>query len=207
MAVKEQKDFFNVLYGVNVNDSTEKKNGLTYLPWAYAWAEVKKRYPLSFFTVYEREDGSLVWPDPVGGHVKTGVTIVFTDDNGNERKIESIEYLPIMDFKNKAIPFDSIDSMNVNKTVQRSLTKALARHGLGLYVYAGEDLPEEDANTLSDLISEVDTTIRAKIKNMTNEQKINLANNVIKPIIGDGNYKACKDTDKLDKLLTELKNN
>ncbi len=66
---------------------------------------------------------------------KTGVTI-----NG----LEHIEYLPVMDYKNKSIPADKVTSFDVNKAIQRSLTKALARHGLGLYIYAGEDLPEVD---------------------------------------------------------------
>jgi len=64
--------------------------------------------------------------------VKTGVTI---------EGIEHIEYLPVMDFRNNSIPLEKIQSTDVNKAIQRSLTKALARHGLGLYVYAGEDLP------------------------------------------------------------------
>ena len=59
--------------------------------------------------------------------------------------IEHIEYLPVMDYKNKSIPLKDITSFDVNKAIQRSLTKALARHGLGLYIYAGEDLPEETA--------------------------------------------------------------
>ena len=61
--------------------------------------------------------------------------------------IEHIEYLPVMDFKNKSIPSDNITSFDVNKAIQRSLTKACARHGLGLYIYAGEDLPEEETTS------------------------------------------------------------
>ena len=57
--------------------------------------------------------------------------------------IEHIEYLPVMDYKNKSISVETVTSVDVNKAVQRSLTKAAARHGLGLYIYAGEDLPEE----------------------------------------------------------------
>ena len=64
---------------------------------------------------------------------KTGVEIA---------GLEHIEYLPIMDYKNKSISFENVTSFDVNKSIQRSLTKALARHGLGLYLYAGEDLPE-----------------------------------------------------------------
>lgn len=133
------KSVFDELFSVNANEHTEKRNGLTYLSWAWAWAEVKKRYPDTTYTVYEREtefgmvnyftDGRTCW-------VKTGITI-----NG----LEHIEELPVMDFKNKSIPLDQVTSMDVNKAIQRSLTKACARHGLGLYIYAGEDLPEEEA--------------------------------------------------------------
>ena len=129
---------FSRLNGINVNDHTEKKNGLTYLSWAWAWAEVKKLYPDASYTIYERNteygpvnyftDGRTCW-------VKTGVTI-----NG----LEHIEELPVMDFKNRSIGYDAVNSMDVNKAIQRSLTKACARHGLGLYIYAGEDLPEGD---------------------------------------------------------------
>jgi len=124
---------FETLNAVNVNGHTEKKNGLTYLSWAWAWAEVKKLYPDANYTVYERPDGVIYWTDGRTCWVKTGLTI-----NG----IEHIEYLPVMDFRNNSIPADKVTSMDVNKAIQRSLTKAAARHGLGLYIYAGEDLPE-----------------------------------------------------------------
>jgi hypothetical protein len=129
------ENYFNVLNTVNVNEHTEKKNGLTYLSWAWAWAEVKKKFPDANYTIYEDQNGTIYWTDGRTCWVKTGVTI-----NG----IEHIEYLPVMDFKNKSIPLESITSFEVNKAIQRSLTKACARHGLGLYIYAGEDLPAED---------------------------------------------------------------
>ena len=124
---------FETLNSINVNGHTEKKNGLTYLSWAWAWAEVKKAYPDAFYTIYENKDGWNYFTDGRTCWVKTGVTI-----NG----LEHIEYLPIMDFKNKAIELGLVTSFDVNKAIQRSLTKACARHGLGLYIYAGEDLPE-----------------------------------------------------------------
>lgn len=133
----EEKSIFETLNCINVNGHTEKKNGLTYLSWAWAWAEVKKLYPLATYKVYEREDGNIYWTDGKTAWVKTGVTI-----NG----LEHIEYLPIMDYNNRSITLDKITSFDVNKAIQRSLTKACARHGLGLYVYAGEDLPEEEPN-------------------------------------------------------------
>lgn len=141
MAEKE-KSLFEKLYAVNVNDKVEKKNGLSYVSWPLAWAEIKKAVPDATFTIYERDsqwgpinyytDGKTCW-------VKTGITL-----NG----LEHIEMLPVMDFRNQAIPLERVTSMDVNKAIQRSLTKAAARHGLGLYIYAGEDLPEDEAETL-----------------------------------------------------------
>ena len=129
-------NYFTELYGVNVNGHTEKKNNLTYLSWAWAWGEIKKRHPDATYTVYENSDGWNYHTDGRTCWVKTGVTV-----NG----IEHIEYLPVMDYKNKSILLDNVTSFDVNKAIQRSLTKACARHGLGLYIYAGEDLPEEEA--------------------------------------------------------------
>jgi len=129
-------NYFQKLNDINVNDKTEQKNGLTYLSWAWAWGEVKKLFPEATYTIYENEAGWNYHTDGRTAWVKTGVTV-----NG----IEHIEYLPVMDYKNRSIPLDNITSFDVNKAIQRSLTKALARHGLGLYIYAGEDLPESEA--------------------------------------------------------------
>lgn len=126
-------NYFAVLNGINVKDKTEKKNGLTYLSWAWAWGEVKKLHPDAIYTIYENKDGLFYHTDGKTCWVKTGVTV-----NG----IEHIEYLPVMDHRNNSIPLEKVTSFEVNKTIQRSLTKAVARHGLGLYIYAGEDLPE-----------------------------------------------------------------
>lgn len=131
----QQQNVFATLNAINVNDNTEKKNGLTYLSWAWAWAEVKKAYPEANYKVYETENGCIYWTDGRTCWVKTGVTI-----NG----LEHIEYLPVMDYKNQSIPVEKVTSFDVNKAIQRSLTKACARHGLGLYIYAGEDLPEQE---------------------------------------------------------------
>ena len=125
---------FSTLNSVNCNEHTEKKNGLTYLSWAWAWAEVKKRYPLAFYTIYENPEGWNYFTDGKTCWVKTGMSI---------EGLELIEYLPVMDHKNASIPVDKVTSFDVNKAIQRSLTKAAARHGLGLYIYAGEDLPED----------------------------------------------------------------
>lgn len=126
-------NYFAQLNAVDVGEHIETKNGLSYLSWAWAWAEVKKRFPDATYAIYENEAGLFYHTDGKTCWVKTGVTV-----NG----IEHVEMLPVMDFKNKSISLDAVTSMDVNKAIQRSLTKACARHGLGLYIYAGEDLPE-----------------------------------------------------------------
>lgn len=130
------ENYFAELYAINVNKYVEKKNGLSYVSWPFAWGEVKKLHPDATYTIYENADGLFYHTDGRTCWVKTGVTV-----NG----IEHIEYLPVMDFKNRSIPVDQVTSFDVNKAIQRSLTKAVARHGLGLYIYAGEDLPESEA--------------------------------------------------------------
>lgn len=131
------ENYFQKLYDINVKKKMKKKNGLNYVSWAAAWAEVKKIYPDATYHIYEREtpDGLIInyFTDGKTCWVKTGVTI---------NSIEHIEDLPVMDFKNQSITLDNITSSDVNKSIQRSLTKACARHGFALYIYEGEDLPE-----------------------------------------------------------------
>lgn len=134
---EEKKSVFETLNKIDVGKHIEKKNGLSYLSWAWAWQTLKENYPDANYKIYETESGCNYFTDGRTGWVKTGVTV-----NG----LEHIEYLPIMDYNNKSIPLEKITSFDVNKAIQRSLTKAVARHGLGLYVYAGEDLPEEPKN-------------------------------------------------------------
>ena len=157
-----EKSIFKQLNDINVNDKTERKNGLTYLSWAFAWGEIKKIVPDANYTIYENADGLFYHTDGKTAWVKTGVTI-----NG----LEHIEYLPVMDYKNKSIPIGQITSFDVNKAIQRSLTKACARHGLGLYIYAGEDLPEaEEKEAIEKAAKEMgltnDDKKRAKLKKL-----------------------------------------
>ena len=132
-------NYFEILNKVDCSGKVEKKNGLSYLSWAFAWGELKRRFPHSYYTIYENENGYNYFTDGRTCWVKTGVTVVY---GLGAFKIEHIEYLPVMDFRNNSIPLEKVTSFDVNKTIQRSLTKAVARHGLGLYIYAGEDLPE-----------------------------------------------------------------
>lgn len=156
-----EKNYFEVLNGIDVNGKTEKKGGLTYLSWSWAWAEVKKKHPTANYKVYENADGWNYHTDGRTAWVKVSVTI---------DEIEHIEYLPVMDFKNKSIPVNQITSFEVNKAIQRAVTKACARHGLGLYIYSGEDLPEEsDGKTAAQ--SMVDKAQAAGIAEQVKEYK------------------------------------
>ena len=101
MEKKESLSVFEVLNAINVNEHTEKKQNLTYLSWAWAWAEVKKHYPDAFYTIYENKDGLNYHTDGRTCWVKTGVTI-----NG----LEHIEYLSVMDYKNASIPLERVTS-------------------------------------------------------------------------------------------------
>lgn len=139
---------FEKLSAIDVSGKTEKKSNLTYLSWAWAWGELKKSYPDASYTIYENEIDDLLVHGEQAFPIKRTVNY-FTDGRTAWVKVgvtvdgqEHIEMLPVMDHRNKSIALNAIDSFAVNKTIQRALTKAIARHGLGLYIYAGEDLPE-----------------------------------------------------------------
>ena len=153
------KNHFETLSSLNVNDKVEKKNNLTYLSWAWAWAEVKKKFPDATYSVVKFENNlPYVFDESTGYMVFTSVTI---EDVTHEM------WLPVMDGANKAMmksPYtykssawvngqkqmvektvESATMFDINKTVMRCLTKNLAMFGLGLYIYAGEDLPDTDS--------------------------------------------------------------
>lgn len=195
------ENYFTKLNSIDVSDHTEEKNGLTYLSWAWAWTRVKELFPDANYKIYERPDGCIYWTDNRTCWVKTGVTI---------NNIEHIEYLPVMDYKNKSIPLNAVTSFDVNKTIQRSLTKACARHGLGLYIYAGEDLPEvviEQQTKLSETISNIDKTIANLLKENIVDKNV-IATTVKEHFIVNGkpsaNYKAIKEQNIADKVLEAL---
>ena len=125
------------LLKLNVNEHTEKKQNLTYLSWAWAWAEALKADPDAFFTVktFQNADGvDQCWMD-VNGTAMVWVTVVIG------KKAREC-FLPVMDHRNKPVP--KPDAFQVNTAVMRCMTKCLALFGLGLYIYAGEDLPEDE---------------------------------------------------------------
>jgi len=123
------------LLKLNVQDHVEKKNGLTYLSWAWAWAEALKADPTATFHVdtFQRADATTIPYMDING---TAMVWVRTTLFGKEMTC----MLPVMDHRNK--PIQNPDAFQVNTAIMRCLTKCLAMHGLGLYIYAGEDLPD-----------------------------------------------------------------
>lgn len=130
----QKNSVFSTLSSVAIKDKVERKGNIDYLSWAYAWSLLKQHYPNAQRVVYEDpvtgwnyfSDGRTAW-------VKVGVIV---------EEQEHIDYLPIMDFRNQAIPVDRVNQFEVNKAIQRSTAKAIAMHGLGLQLWTGEDIPE-----------------------------------------------------------------
>jgi Protein of unknown function (DUF1071) len=126
------------LLKINVNDKTEKKNGMTYLSWAWAWTEVLKADQAATYSVMLWDDGTGLGKTPVMSIGDTGMVWVETTVFGKSLTCQ----LPILDYRNK--PISHPDSMAVNTAIMRCLVKSLALHGLGLYIYSGEDTPDEE---------------------------------------------------------------
>ena len=130
----DRKEAINKLLSTNVNEHTEKKGGLTYLSWAWAWAEALKADEDATFKVEMFGDKCFM---DINGTAMVFVTVTMF------RKPMTCQ-LPVMDFRNKAIL--NPDAFAVNTAIMRCMTKALSLHGLGLYIYAGEDLPEGEGS-------------------------------------------------------------
>lgn len=227
------KEIFEELYHLNVNDYTEDKNGLTYLTWSYAWAEVKKRYPNATYEIEKFENNlPYVYDENVGYMVFTKVTI---DDVTHEM------WLPVMDGANKSMkrePYkykvkvyqygkwtgeyqekvvESADMFDINKTIMRCLVKNLAMFGLGLYIYAGEDLPEQQEKDLGELLKGVEVEKDNIEKTITTTQKQALEKSIennkiakdqVDLILEKYDYKTIDEIKKDDykPIVDELKN-
>ena len=209
---------FKSLHTLNVNEHVEKKDTgrivLSYLSWPWAWASVKKMYEDATYEIVKNEEGLPYFYDPKAGiMVYTRVTI-----NGITHEM----WLPVMDSSNNAMKFEPYEiqtrygsksvaaatMFDVNKTLMRCLVKNLAMFGLGLYIYAGEDLPEEtedDRAALAAMAREIDGLVRSMTKDMNSAQKKVFASEKIIPKLGTVDYKSCRDTKKMKALLDSLK--
>lgn len=176
--MKEKYTHFETLNAINVNDKTEKKsNGsteLTYLSWAWAWQELKNKFPDATYEIEKFENNlPYIYDEETGYMVFTKVTI---------EGITHEMWLPVMDGANKAMkskPYtyktkygdksvEAATMFDINKTIMRCLTKNLAMFGLGLYIYAGEDLPEDQKIELQN----TKETLKAEIKKYKNAREV-----------------------------------
>ena len=146
---------FKELSKINVNAHTEKKNGLTYLSWAWAWSEFKQAYPEATYKVIKNEDnlpyfesgaGVIVYTEVTAGGITHEMWLPVMDGANNAMKFDEYEYTVWNKYKNKeeVKKVAAFDMFDVNKTIMRCLVKNLAMFGLGIYIYAGEDIPQED---------------------------------------------------------------
>ncbi len=129
------KNSYTTLSTLSIKDKIERKGKLDYISWANAWHMLKSNYPNAQRKIYESQSTELnYFTDGNTAYVKVGIEV-----DG----LEHIDYLPIMDFRNNAIPVDKVNMFDVNKTIQRSTAKAIAMHGIGLSLWTGEDLSIE----------------------------------------------------------------
>ena len=177
-------EVFKNLNSVDVREHTETKNGLSYLSWAWAWAETKKRYPDANYTIGMDEIGEpYIYDENLGYMVFTSVTIEglthemwlpVMDSANNAMKDKQYE----IETKHRTVVVKPATMFDINRAIMRCLTKNLAMFGLGLYIYAGEDLPEsvkeeEDSLTREELIAKVNAV--AEIKGITEEKICSLS--------------------------------
>lgn len=205
---ENNKSIFENLNTVDVKVKVKTKNGFDYLPWASAWEEVKKLYPDAIHTIYRQimDDygNTRFWHDDgKSGWVEVGVTI-----NNLEHRV----ILPIMNLQNKAIPAENITSVEANKSVARCLVKACAFHGLGLYIFQGEDLPEE-TREINDLVEKIDALVKKKV-GLSDSAKSKVqelckaAEREAHPELDEelilGNYKTINDVETLKLLYNKI---
>ena len=184
--MSDNKSVFQILNSIDVNGHTEKKKDLTYLSWAWAYAEMMKRYPDMSYTIerFGEEKRPYLYDENLGYMVFTTVTV-----EGVTKEM----WLPVMDGNNKAMkdkPYtydtkfkkdlkvESATMFDINKTIMRCLVKNMGMFGLGLYIYAGEDLPEEENNTKSnqstasnDDVTELATKVQDYYKSLNENYK------------------------------------
>ena len=148
---------FEEIASTNVNDHTEGRNGLTYLSWSWAWDQFKRLCPDAEYEVVKFDGLPYVYDEKTGYMVYTRVTAAVKQEESYTNMTYEM-WLPVMDSSNKAMkaePYTYKDRygkdhtvqaatmFDINKTIMRCLTKNLAMFGLGLYIYSGEDLPEQ----------------------------------------------------------------
>lgn len=186
-----KKNYFEKLNAINVNDFTEKKGQFTYLSWAWAVRELLKVDPEATWEVHEWGINGSKQPymqTQAGCFVQVTVYV-----NG----IPRTQVHPVLDNRNQSI--NEPNAFQINTSIQRCLAKAIALHGLGLYIYAGEDLPHEDPISLEEY-GEIHSVASKISKEMSEQISTSLDNGTI----NRGNYNGSMA--KLKRMLEEKDN-
>ncbi|PTI99612.1 DUF1071 domain-containing protein [Staphylococcus simulans] len=175
------ESLFSQLNQINVNDHVEKKNGLNYLSWSYAHQELKKIDPNYSVKIHEYPHPEIQNEQYFVPYLATpegySVTVSITIKGQTET-----ETLPVLDFKNKSVPYKQADMFQINKTYKRCFVKAAALHGLGLYIYNGDVMPEQpfepasesEINAVKEKLKELATLM--SIKETQLKRKMNISN-------------------------------
>ena len=201
------KNYFTELYNIDVHGKIKQKNGLNYVPWAAAWAELKKIHPDAIYTIAGQIFNTT---ETIDGKTKTTSYIRKWFDDGKSGWVEvtvtvgdvaHTVMLPIMDLRNKSIPADDITVSEANKAIMRALTKACAMHGMGLYVYEGEEFSEETKNIEKLRADVVDLFKKRGALSVEARDK---ANEYCKAADPSGDPRVITDLEILEKLKKQL---
>jgi hypothetical protein len=177
MSKASEKSTFMKLFKTDVSKYQKKKGNFTYLSWADAWAFLKKECPSARYGVTKAENGSPFFATECGYFVDVWVDV----DGINLSQIH-----PVLDNRNQ--PIEKPTNFHINTSIQRALAKTVALHGLGLYIYAGEDLPEPDALTPKE-----EDNLYDFAKPLGKELVDDLKSKVASMNINANNYEACMD--------------
>ena len=165
------KSVWNTLSAVDVNKYAEKKNGFTYLSWAWAWSILKDHYPDATYTkkvaYNDKAESDLPFMADTNGYAYVSVTVNIPSMNES-----ATEIMPVLNHANK--PIQNPDSFEVNKSLQRCLAKTIAVLGLGAYLFQGEDLPQTVSSSPAQSAPPPARDFK-KASGMTLEQEIRIA--------------------------------
>ena len=177
--VARTTNVFEVLNRIDISEHMEKKGQFNYLSWAHAVRELLKVCPTATWEVhlFDRGDGTKqpFMSDDTGCYVQVSVDV----DSVIRTQIH-----PVLDNRNQTIK--TPNAFQVNTSIQRCLAKAIALHGLGLYLFAGEDLPEADELTKT----QADTIIKLAEKIKDKEQQKGIGDAVYGKQINSNNYES-----------------
>ena len=213
MAAQDKKDFFTVLSAIDCSKLVQKRNSLDYLPWATTWKLLKQHFPYSTYRVRKNHEGLNYHHDGRTAWVEVELILAEPKDSGEMQEHTVTEMLAVMDYAKRSIPLDKIHSTDVVNTIQRCLTKACARMGLGIAVYGAldfDDLPEEtqaapqtdNVVDLAALRAKLDVAIKDYTREMSKTEKLAFLNNVVTPLLnGERNWKVCQNPEMLQNLL------